>query len=102
MLASEINDLKARVKAEMRKRRGYPSLYNYGGTSYDYTTDEIPSTSHPIYASNWNKIVTPMNAIKNRYATVTSGLNPALAMNIISSDLSTNEYNSNYYMESYH
>lgn len=49
MLASEINDLKARVKAEMQKRGGRPSLVNYGSSTYDYTSEEMPgSRTSPI------------------------------------------------------
>ena len=36
--ASDINALKARVKAEMNRRKYDGSLTGYAGTSYDFTT----------------------------------------------------------------
>ena len=38
ILASDIKALKARVKAEMLRRKYTNSVATYGGTSYDYTT----------------------------------------------------------------
>lgn len=37
MTASDINALKARVKAEMLRRKYTGSLTGYAGSSYDYT-----------------------------------------------------------------
>ena len=37
MTASDINALKARVKAEMQRRKYTGSLTGYASTSYDYT-----------------------------------------------------------------
>lgn len=36
--ASDLNNLKARVKAEMQRRKYTGSLTGYAGTSYDYSS----------------------------------------------------------------
>ena len=60
-LAQEMIDLKARVKAEMQRRKGNGSLVAYAGTDYDYTVD--PAAGGQMLTEHVNKIVVPMNAI---------------------------------------
>lgn len=72
ILASELNAIKARVKAEMLRRNKVGSLTAYGGAAYDYTV--VPSAGNPILPEHWNKIITPMNAMVNTgLSTVESG-----------------------------
>ena len=72
ILASDINSLKARVKAEMLRRKYTTSLASYGGTSYDYTT--VPAVGVLAAREHANKIITPMNAVKaTGYTTRSTG-----------------------------
>lgn len=72
ILASELNAIKARVKAEMLRRNKVGSLASYGGAAYDYTV--VPAAGNPILPEHWNKIITPMNAMVNTgLSTVKSG-----------------------------
>lgn len=66
MTAAQINDLKAKIKAEMKRRSGYGSLstsnslgnsggpsasaVDYSGTAYDFTT--TPTTNGFINAEH--------------------------------------------------
>ena len=61
LLPTEINDLKARVKAECTRRSQTGSVAAYAGTDYDYTT--VPATGVLIAAEHYNKIAIPLNAI---------------------------------------
>lgn len=61
ILASDFVSLKARVKAEMQRRRYTGSLTSYAGTAYDYT--ETPVVKGTIKTEHINKIVVPINAI---------------------------------------
>ena len=61
ILASDFVSLKARVKAEMNRRRYVGSLVSYAGTAYDYSV--IPISGGVISTEHINKLVTPVNAI---------------------------------------
>lgn len=61
-LAEDFINLKARVKAEMSRRKNRDSLTAYAGAEYDYTI--IPSEGGQILVEHINKIVEPINAIK--------------------------------------
>ena len=63
VLASDINALKARVKAEMNRRAHTGSLTGYASSSYDFST--VPGTGVRILAEHHNKIVTPMRAVNS-------------------------------------
>lgn len=72
ILASDFVSLKARVKAEMQRRRYTGSLTSYAGTAYDYTT--VPTAKGTIKTEHINKIVTPINAISpSGYTTKNTG-----------------------------
>ena len=57
--ASEINALKARVKAEMQRRAGYGSTADFGGTNYDFTV--VPVKGGPILAEHGQKTINLLN-----------------------------------------
>lgn len=61
ILASDFVSLKARVKAEMNRRRYSGSLTSYAGTAYDYT--ENPTSGGVIKPEHANKLIIPVNAI---------------------------------------
>lgn len=61
ILASDFVSLKARVKAEMNRRRYSGSLTAYAGTAYDYT--ETPTVGGVIKPEHANKLIVPVNAI---------------------------------------
>lgn len=61
-LASDFVALKARVKAEMLRRKYVGSLVTYGGVAYDYTV--APSAGNVVGIEHINKLVTPLNAIR--------------------------------------
>lgn len=58
-----IKDLKARVKAECKRRAYSGSVSSYGGTDYDYTT--APATGKQIAAEHYKKIAVPLNKINS-------------------------------------
>lgn len=60
-LASEFIDLKARVKAEMQRRKYKGSLVTYASSSYDYTV--VPTQNGAVLPEHVNKIAIPLNAI---------------------------------------
>lgn len=57
ILASDFVSLKARVKAEMNRRRYSGSLTSYAGTAYDYT--ENPTSGGVIKPEHANKLIIP-------------------------------------------
>ena len=63
ILAADFVTLKARVKAEMQRRHGYGSLSTYAGSAYDYTNN--PKSGVVVQPEHVNKIVEPINKIKN-------------------------------------
>lgn len=70
--AANINDMKARVKAEMSRRKYTGSLASYAGSSYDYST--TPALGVDVKVEHANKIITPMNAVKaTGYSTRSKG-----------------------------
>lgn len=89
--ASDINALKARVKAEMNRRCQNGSLTAYAGTAYNYTT--TPAVGGLINVEHINKILTPMNAITNQtsYGTSKAVGDLITAPNILSTNLAVYE-----------
>ena len=72
ILASDFVSLKARVKAEMKRRQYTGSLATYAGTAYDYSV--TPTSGGVISAEHINKLVTPVNAITaSGYTTKNAG-----------------------------
>ena len=72
--AARYNELKAKIKAECQRRKytsGGSSVETYGGTSYDYTT--APATGGKVLQEHKDKLITPMNAIKNENGTTGAG-----------------------------
>ena len=69
LTASQINSLKASVKAEMARRSGYGSLAEFAGASYDFST--VPAAGGVIKAEHGQKTVnlilkvTDVNKLKN-------------------------------------
>lgn len=84
-LAQEMIDLKARVKAEMQRRKGNGSLVTYAGTDYDYTVD--PASGGQMLTEHVNKIVVPMNAITASGMTEQAVGDQAMAMDGIDAKL---------------
>lgn len=62
-LASEFIALKARVKAEMQRRKYKGSLVTYASSSYDYSA--TPTAGNRVFPEYVNKIVEPLNAIND-------------------------------------
>ena len=69
ILAGDFNDLKARVKSECLRRKYNGSVAQYGDAAYDYTS--IPTTGQPPLPEHLNKIIVPLNAIRNTGITET-------------------------------
>ena len=59
--AQDFIDLKARVKAEMKRRKGTTSLTAYAGTTYDYTT--TPAQDSKILEEHIDKLTVPMSKV---------------------------------------
>ena len=88
--ASDINSLKARVKAEMNRRCRLGSLASYAGTSYDYTT--TPATGVKMNVEHINKILTPMSKITSQsYGNSKAVGDLATAPDILSTNLAVYE-----------
>lgn len=62
-LASEFIALKARVKAEMLRRKYKGTLVAYGSSAYDYEVQ--PTEGGVVLPEHVNKIATPLNAIND-------------------------------------
>lgn len=62
-LASEFIALKARVKAEMLRRKYTGSLVSYGSSAYDYEVQ--PTEGSVVLPEHVNKLSKPLNAINN-------------------------------------
>ena len=62
-LASEFIALKARVKAEMLRRKYKGTLVSYGSSAYDYEVQ--PAEGGVVLPEHVNKIAIPLNAINN-------------------------------------
>ena len=58
---TEINDLKARVKAECKRRSYAGSAADYASLTYDFSIK--PATGKYITSEHYNKIAIPLNAI---------------------------------------
>ena len=69
ILAGDFNDLKARVKSECLRRKYNGSVAQYGDAAYDYIS--IPTTGQPPLPEHLNKIIVPLNAIRNTGITET-------------------------------
>lgn len=50
--ASDINALKDRVKAEMKRRKYTGSLTTYASATYDYNSSTAPATGRSILAEH--------------------------------------------------
>lgn len=61
ILAQDFINFKARVKAEMQRRKYTGSMISYAGASYDYST--TPANGVQIKIEHINKILDPMNAV---------------------------------------
>lgn len=62
-LPAEIQDLKARVKAEMKRRSlGSNPLNGYGESTFDFQT--TPARGGELLSEQIQKVIIPMNAIK--------------------------------------
>lgn len=71
--ASDINNIKSRIKTELARRSHTTSVSSYAGTAYDYST--TPATGGSILVEHQTKIIDPLNAIKATGVTkATSGL----------------------------
>lgn len=62
-LASEFIALKARVKAEMLRRKYKGTLVSYGSSAYDYEVQ--PTDGGVVLPEHLNKIAIPLNAIND-------------------------------------
>lgn len=60
-LASDFVSLKARVKAEMQRRKYTGSLAKYAGVEWDYIVQ--PTVGEKLLPEHYNKIIEPLNAI---------------------------------------
>lgn len=87
--ASDFIAIKARVKAECKRRKYNGSVATYGGADYDYTVtptaDSVPLPEH------FNKIIVPMNKIINTGRSKVSSGSIVEALNDIASSLTTLE-----------
>lgn len=63
ILASRVNDLKARVKAECQRRAHSGSVSSYGDSSYDFST--VPATGVKALREHKDKNAIPLNAINS-------------------------------------
>ena len=61
IFADDFINIKARVKAEMNRRKYNGSLVSYAGTDYDYTITPAPGVL--IKPEHVNKLFVPVNAI---------------------------------------
>ena len=60
-IASDFISLKARVKAEMQRRKYTGSLTKYAGAEWDYVVQ--PTAGEKLLPEHYNKIIEPLNAI---------------------------------------
>lgn len=60
-LASDFISLKARVKAEMQRRKYSGDLTKYAGAEWDYVVQ--PTAGGKLLPEHYNKIIEPLNAI---------------------------------------
>ena len=61
LLSTDVTNLKAKVKAEMNRRRYNGSVASYGGTAYDFST--APASLGPVKGEHLSKNLTPMRAV---------------------------------------
>ena len=87
--AQDFINLKARVKAEMTRRKGTGSLTSYAGTSYDYTT--APVAGGNILEEYIDKLITPLSKISFSDIADQSKGDTVKAMNTLDAKLSTYE-----------
>lgn len=89
MLASDINSLKARVKAEMLRRNQTGSLATYGSSSYDFSNSASSGTL--IRVEHQTKTVGLVDKIKSTGIAAASSGSIAKAINTASTLLATYE-----------
>ncbi len=61
--AERFTALKAKVKAEMKRRCRSGSVASYGGSAYDYTVE--PETGKLIQKEHLDKLTGPMRAVNS-------------------------------------
>ena len=88
-LASEFIALKARVKAECARRKYTGSVETYASSAYDYTV--VPTSGGVVLPEHVNKLVVPMNAIKNTGITAKSTGDVIVALNQVATVLADSE-----------
>ena len=81
ILASDFIALKARVKAECKRRKYNGSVEAYAGSSYDYTVK--PKNGNVPLPEHFNKIIVPMNAMVKTGRSKTKNGDLVRAMNDI-------------------
>ena len=85
ILASDFIALKARVKAECKRRKYNGSVKAYAGSSYDYTVK--PKNGNVPLPEHFNKIIVPMNAMVKTGRSKTKNGDLVRAMNDIDTAL---------------
>ena len=76
--AADINQLKADIKAEVKRRIYYSNISSYGGSSYDYTT--APAAGGTINLEHQTKLAQQMRAVNTSSITVASQGDTATAL----------------------
>lgn len=61
LLTTDAINLKAKVKAEMKRRKYSGSVASYGGTAYDFTT--TPTNNSAVKGEHLKKNLEPMQAV---------------------------------------
>lgn len=88
-LAEEFISLKARVKAEMLRRKYNGTLVSYGSSKYDYEVQ--PEAGNVVLAEHFNKIVEPLNAINDTGLTTKYSGDLIVAMETLDTFLTKSE-----------
>ena len=89
ILATDFINLKARIKAECKRRNLVGSVSKYGGKSYDYTV--TPEAGNAPLPEHYNKITIPFTAITGEAFIVANVGYNVPSLNRISTELSTLE-----------
>lgn len=64
LTAEQLNILKAKVKTEMARRKGYGTINNYSTTAYDFNVK--PTQGQPIIAEHGQKTIDLLLQIKDK------------------------------------
>ena len=89
ILASDFINLKARIKAECKRRNLIGSVSNYASSAYDYTV--TPTVGYAPLPEHYNKIVTPYTAITGQVFNTKASGDIIPALNAISNGLTSLE-----------